>query len=112
MNWEKLHQTSVVADMHCHSAIKKTIFNRDLKTSKTKFLAGFFKEKFWPFSNRATFPKIMNGGLDIMLSTAYIPEGGWYTDVGKTKFILSLFPEVKRKIYNKTVVDAAGFHMV
>ena len=80
MNWEKLHQTSIVADMHCHSAIKKTIFNRDLKSSKTKFLASFFKEKFWPFSNRATFPKIMNGGLDIMLSTAYIPEGGWYTD--------------------------------
>ena len=43
MNWEKLHQTSIVADMHCHSAIKKTIFNRDLKTSKTKFLASFFK---------------------------------------------------------------------
>ena len=106
MSWEKLHQTSIVADMHCHSAIKKTIFNRDLKSSKTKFLASFFKEKFWPFSNRATFPKIMNGGLDIMLSTAYIPEGGWYTDVGKTKLILSLFPEVKRKIYNKSYFDA------
>ena len=44
----------------------------------------------------------MKGGLDIMLSTAYIPEGGWYTDVGKTKLILSLFPSVKRKIYNKS----------
>ena len=106
MNWEKLHQMSIVADLHCHSAIKATIFNRDLTTTKTKFLARLFKRKFWPFSNRTSFPKLMQGGLDIMLSTAYIPEGGWYTDIGKAKFILNLFPSIKKKILQTPYSEA------
>ncbi len=106
MNWEKLHQTSIVTDLHCHSAIKASIFNRDLTSSNTKLLAKFFKEKFWPFSSRATFPKIMNGGLDIMLSTAYVPEGGWFADIGIIKKIVTLFPSIKKKIYNSSYFDA------
>ncbi len=106
MNWEKLHQTSVVADLHCHSAIKSSIFNRNLSDNKGKFLSRLFKEKFWPFSNRASFPKLMAGGLDIMLSTAYIPEGGWYSDVSKAKWILNLFPSVKKSIYEQSYFNA------
>ena len=106
MNWEKLHQTSVVADLHCHSAIKSSIFNRNLSDNKGKFLSRLFKEKFWPFSNRASFPKLMQGELDIMLSTAYIPEGGWYADIKAAKWILNLFPSVKKSIYEQSYFDA------
>jgi membrane dipeptidase len=48
----------------------------------------------------------MQGELDIMLSTAYIPEGGWYADIKAAKWILNLFPSVKKSIYEQSYFDA------
>ena len=72
MDWKELHDTSVVVDLHSHPSLKSSVFHRDIGSKKPKLLQKFFKEKFWPFSGRVTFPKMEQGGVDVLLSTAYL----------------------------------------
>ncbi len=106
MSWKSLHKESVVADLHNHSVLKKFLFNRDLCGSKTRFLPSLFKRAFWPFSSRNTFPLIDKGGLDIVLSTCYVPEVEWLDDQLLAKIALMLSPSTKRRVFNPTYFDA------
>ena len=101
-----LHDKSVVVDLHSHAAIKASIFHRDLGSRKIKFLASLFQRAFWPLSNRASFPMVTDGGVDVLLSTAYVPEGGWYEDMKLARWLLKLAPKVRKQIYETTYFDA------
>ena len=70
MDWLELHKATPVVDLHSHSMLKAEIFNRNLSNRNGKRLAKWFKESFWPFSVRATFPKVDEGGVDVLLSTS------------------------------------------
>ena len=106
MNAKELHDTSTVVDLHCHPAIKASIFHRNMGSEKDKFLMGLFKRKFWPLSNRTSFPKLIEGGVDVLLSTAFIPEGGWYEDMSLAKWLIKLAPNVRKEIYESSYFDA------
>ncbi len=106
MNAKELHENSIVVDLHSHPAIKASIFHRDLGSRKEKFLASLFKRAFWPLSNRASFPMVVDGGVDVLLSTAYVPEGGWYKDMKLAKWLLMFAPRVRKKIYESSYFDA------
>ena len=106
MDANELHFDSTVVDLHCHSAIKASIFHRNMGSEKEKFLMGLFKRKFWPLANRTTFPRLVEGGLDVMLSTAFIPEGGWYEDMSLAKWLIKLAPNVRKEIYEASYFDA------
>ena len=75
MEWEKLHEEATIVDLHTHPALKSIVLGTDLTSSKQKLFGGFlerkFERKFYPFSNRVTFPKINAGKVDVILSTAY-----------------------------------------
>jgi len=63
MNWEKLHNDSLVVDLHTHPSLKSLLFHRNLsKKTSGKLLASLFKGGFWPFSERITFPRMEEGG--------------------------------------------------
>ena len=81
MSWKSLHEESVVADLHNHSVLKNFLFGRGLSGKKPRFLTGFFKRSFWPFSERSNFPLIQQGGTNIVLSTCYVPEVQWVDDL-------------------------------
>lgn len=106
MTAKELHFDSTVVDLHCHSAIKASIFHRNMGSPKEKFLMGLFKRKFWPLANRTSFPRLVEGGLDVMLSTAFIPEGGWYEDMSLAKWLIKLAPNVRKEIYEASYFDA------
>jgi len=106
MNWRDLHNNSVVVDLHNHAVLKRFLLDRDLSSSKTKFLAGLFKRAFWPLSQRSTFPLIEKGGIDIVLSTCYIPEREWLEDQSLVKWALALAPEVRRRVFDPFYFDA------
>tara|TARA_Y100000593_G_scaffold93084_1_gene186692 strand:- start:1377 stop:2612 length:1236 start_codon:yes stop_codon:yes gene_type:complete len=106
MNWEELHKESTIVDLHTHSMLKSDIFNRDLSNRNGNWLSKLFKEKFWPFSNRASFPKIDEGGVDVLLSTAYVLEQGWINDISLIKWLLWLTPSVRRRIVDPTYFEA------
>ena len=84
------------------------MFNRDLGGKKRRILARFFGEGFWPFSERITFPKLEEGGVDVALSTAYILEQGWIDDIKLIKFLLWAFRGVRKKLVDPTYFDATN----
>jgi len=94
-----------VVDLHTHAVLKATIFNRDIGSNKTSW---FFKEKFWPFSRRSTFPLMEKGEVDVMLSTSYVLEQGWIDDIPLIKWLLWLVPSVRNKIVKPTYFDATN----
>jgi len=106
MDWKELHKNSTVVDLHSHSMLKRSIFNRDLSKRSGKWLSGLFKEKFWPFSARATFPKIDEGGIDVLLSTAYVLEQGWIDDISLIDWLLWFTPSVRKRVVDPTYFDA------
>jgi membrane dipeptidase len=106
MNWLELHKTTPVVDLHSHSMLKAEIFNRNLSNRNGKRLAKWFKESFWPFSVRATFPKVDEGGVDVLLSTAYVLEQGWIDDISIIDRLLWFTPSVRKKIVDPTYFDA------
>ena len=107
MDWKKLHKESTVVDLHCHSAIKASMFHRDLGSKKQKWLSTLFNRKFWPFANRASFPRLMEGQMDVILSTAYVPEAGWYDDISLVRWIMKLAPSVRKQLVEQSYFDAA-----
>ena len=107
MNWKELHFDSTVVDLHTHPTLKSLMFHRNLGGKKQKLLSRFFKEKFWPFSARVTFPKMEQGGMDVMLATAYILEQGWIDDISLIDWLLWFTPSVRKKI-----VDPPDPHLI
>lgn len=106
MGWKQLHDDSIFVDLHSHPSLKASVFHRDLGGSKTKFLSKLFKEKFWPFSGRVTFPKMEQGGVDVLLSTAYILEQGWIDDMSLVRKLFWLFPEVRKRVVDPTYFNS------
>tara|TARA_R110002020_G_scaffold55309_1_gene153520 strand:+ start:5446 stop:6624 length:1179 start_codon:yes stop_codon:yes gene_type:complete len=86
--------------------LKGSIFNRDLAKRDGKWLSKWFKESFWPFSARATFPMVDEGGVDVLLSTAYVLEQGWIDDISLIDWLLWMTPSVRKKIVDPTYFDA------
>ena len=109
MNWEKLHNESLVVDLHTHPSLKSLLFHRNLsRKTSGKLLASLFKGAFWPFSERITFPRMEEGGVDVMLSTAYILEQGWIDDIKLIKFLFWVFSGVRKKVVDPTYFDATN----
>ena len=111
MNWQELHSNSTVVDLHTHPNLKSSIFHRNLGSKKPKFISKFFKEKFWPFSDRVTFPKMEEGGVDTILATSYILEQGWIDDMSIVRKLFWLFPSVRKKIVDPSYFDATNAMM-
>jgi microsomal dipeptidase-like Zn-dependent dipeptidase len=107
-DWNDLHHKTTVVDLHTHPALKSTIFHRNLSSTTGKFLQRFFKEKFWPFSGRVTFPKMEAGGMDVLLSTAYVLEQGWIDDISLIKWLFKIAPGARKKVVDPTYFDATN----
>tara|TARA_R100001244_G_scaffold103707_1_gene77044 strand:+ start:84 stop:1337 length:1254 start_codon:yes stop_codon:yes gene_type:complete len=108
MNWEETHKDATIVDLHTHPSLKSMMFHRNLGGKKTRFLSTLAKYGFWPFSERITFPKLEEGGVDVMFSTAYILEQGWIDDIRLIKFLLWWFSSVRKKIVDPTYFDATN----
>ena len=93
--WQKLHNDSCVVDLHNHAALKGFLFDRNLDGKSKRWLTNFFKRSFWPFSERSNFPLISQGGIDVLLSTCYIPEEEWLDDQSLIKFVLQFAPKTR-----------------
>ena len=93
MNWEELHNNSTLVDLHNHATMKQSLMFRGLGGKNERFLTKIFKRAFWPFSARSTFDKMVAGGMDVILSTNYIPEKEWLDDQSLVKLALLFAPK-------------------
>ena len=111
MTWEELHFDSTTVDLHAHPTIKSFILYGNLRAKKRGLLSRIFDKGFWPFSGRVTFPKMEEGGMDVLLSTAYTLEQGWIDDISLIRWLFRLFPGVRRKVVDPTYFDATNAMM-
>jgi hypothetical protein len=69
--WQQIHNQATVVDLHAHPAFNVSLFNR-LLTSRIYPSSRAFD----PFSVRTNFPRLKEGGVDILLSVVHPPERG------------------------------------
>jgi microsomal dipeptidase-like Zn-dependent dipeptidase len=111
MDWKKLHDESLIFDWHNHGTLKNFLFDRSLDGKSSRPLTSLFKRSFWPLSERNTLPKMEEGGLDVVLSTSYIPEIEWVDDQSLIKVLKFLFPKVRKRVFDPTYFDAVNAMM-
>ena len=111
MGWEDTHKESIIFDWHNHGTLKKFLFDRSLNGKDSRFLTKLFKRAFWPLSERNTLPKMEEGGLDVVLSTSFIPEIEWVDDQSLIKFLKWIYPSVRKRVFDPTYFDATNAQM-
>jgi microsomal dipeptidase-like Zn-dependent dipeptidase len=111
MNWQDIHDQAIVFDWHNHGTLKNFLFDRSLDGKDSRFLTRLFKRSFWPLSERNTLPKMEEGGLNVVLSTSYIPEIEWVDDQKLIKFLKWLYPSVNKRVFQPTYFDATNAMM-
>ncbi|MBK8552262.1 MAG: membrane dipeptidase [Ignavibacteria bacterium] len=99
----KLHNESLVMDIHCHPSLKSYLFDRKFKQEFPPDHP--VKSKgFDPFTTQVTLPKMKKGGVDAIFSSVYLPENGFEKYCNLIPFVepvLDLFfPEVIRGVEN------------
>jgi microsomal dipeptidase-like Zn-dependent dipeptidase len=67
----EFNQLNTVVDIHAHPVLKTYLFDYDLyKKSKNPVTI----VEFNPFNLQANIPKLLQGGIDVVFSTVYLPE--------------------------------------
>ena len=98
--WEQIHYVdSTIVDLHAHPSLKASLFNRVLTS---RFRAS---RSFDPFSVRTDFPKLKQGGLDVLLSTVYAPEKGILDECRYLKILRYLLPLTWKKVFSRSYFD-------
>jgi len=102
LEWKEIHYAdSTIVDLHAHPSLKVSLFNRMLTS---RFRAS---RSFDPFSVRTDFPKLRQGGLDVLLSTVYAPEKGILDECRLLRILRYLMPFKWKKVYSRTYFDVA-----
>ena len=98
--WKQIHYAdSTIVDLHAHPSLKVSLFNRVL----TSRLGA--SRSFDPFSVRTDFPKLKQGGVDVLLSTIYAPERGILRECQYLRFLRYLMPLTWKKVFSRTYFD-------
>lgn len=101
-HWKQLHYfDATLFDLHAHPSLKQSLFDRTLTK---KFKASRF---FNPLSVRTDFPKLQQGGLDVLLSTVYAPEKNIIEDCKILKFLRLALPQTWKKVFARPYFQVA-----
>ena len=85
-----LHARATVVDLHAHPTLKIALWGKQLADCHRSGGA------FDPFSMRVDFPKLKVGGVDVLLSTVYVPERALLADCFPLRIVKLLLPRVRR----------------
>lgn len=84
-----LHRQATVADVHAHPSLKVSLFQRSLGSRGGPPAAAFS-----PFSPRTSFPRLEEGGVDVLFSALPVPEASLLDDVPLLKLLRRVTPNV------------------
>ncbi len=88
-----LHAAALVIDAHVHPSLKTYLFKK--KLHKTHRSGGAFN----PFTMRVDLPKTTAGGVDGIVSSIYLPEGGLLGDCKPLKLLSKIAPKRIRRLF-------------
>jgi microsomal dipeptidase-like Zn-dependent dipeptidase len=102
LDWKRIHHEATIIDLHIHPSMQQQLFNRNLNLRYVinRTLHGN------PMNVRASFPRLRDGGYDVILSTLYVPEKGILNDFPIVKLFRFLRPDLWRKLILSQPFDA------
>ena len=102
LDWKRIHHEATIVDLHIHPSMQQQLFNRNLNLRYVinRTLHGN------PMNVRASFPRLHDGGYDVILSTLYVPEKGILNDFPIVKLFRFLRPDLWRKLILSPPFDA------
>lgn len=103
LDWRKLHhREATVVDLHIHPSLQQSLFNRNLG------LRYVINRAFHanPLAVRASFPRLRDGGYDVILSTIHLPEKALVKDFPIINLFRLLRPGLFRKLLLSQPFDA------
>ena len=102
LDWKRIHHEATIVDLHIHPSMQQHLFNRNLNLRYVinRTLHGN------PMNVRASFPRLRDGGYDVILSTLYVPEKGILNDFPIVRLFRFLRPDLWRKLILSQPFDA------
>jgi membrane dipeptidase len=95
-DWQQVHFVdATVLDLHAHPSLKVSLFNR-LLTSRFRA-----SRSFDPFAVRTDFPKLKEGGLDILMSSVYAPEKGMLEECRYLRLLQYFMLTAWRRVFSR-----------
>jgi membrane dipeptidase len=102
-DWEALHREATVVDLHAHPSLKASLFYRAL--GKRIYPS---PRAFDPFAVRTNFPRLREGGVDVLLSSIYVPEIGITHSAPPLKLLKFVTPRLWHEVYAQGYFNAAN----
>ncbi len=100
-DWQEIHHEATIVDLHVHPSMQQELFMRNLGVRYIikRGIRGS------PFTVRASFPRLHDGGYDVILSTLYAPEKPIRQDFPILNFLSYLRPGLWRKLITAPAFD-------
>jgi microsomal dipeptidase-like Zn-dependent dipeptidase len=95
-DWKTVHFDATLVDLHAHPALKASIFYRSL--GKRVYPS---PRAFDPLAVRTNFPRLHEGGVDVLLSVVYAPERGILDSAPPLKLLRYIAPRLWHKVYGR-----------
>jgi membrane dipeptidase len=105
-DWKKVHFDATLVDLHAHPALKAGLFYRSL--AKRIYPS---PRAFDPLAVRTNFPRLHEGGVDVLLSNVYAPERGIINSAPPLKLLRYLAPRLWHKVYGRGYFILASENM-
>ncbi len=102
LDWKKVQEESTIVDLHIHPAMQQQLFQRNLNLRYiiNRTLHGN------PLNVQASFPRLRDGGYDVILSVLHVPEKGLLKDFPLIKIFSILRPDLWSKLMLTPPFDA------
>lgn len=102
-DWQSLHAEATLVDLHAHPSLKASLFYRALGQRIYPS-----PRAFDPFAVRTNFPRLHEGGVDVLLSTIYAPEIGITNSAPLLKLLKYIMPRMWHDVYGRGYFKAAN----
>jgi microsomal dipeptidase-like Zn-dependent dipeptidase len=102
LDWKRIHHEATVVDLHIHPSMQQQLFNRNLNL---RYVINRTLHAN-PLNVRASFPRLRDGGYDVLLSALYVPEHGLLKDFPLVNLFQLLRPDLWRKLVLSQPFDA------
>jgi microsomal dipeptidase-like Zn-dependent dipeptidase len=100
--WQQIHRAANVVDLHAHPSFNISLFHRLLTSHLYPS-----SRAFDPFSVRTNFPRLKEGGVDVVLSVAHPPERGILDECPPLKLLRYIMPRGFHRIYDRPYFEVA-----
>jgi microsomal dipeptidase-like Zn-dependent dipeptidase len=101
-DWRELQKEATIVDLHVHPSMQQQLFRRNLNVRFVidRTLHGN------PMAVRASFPRLRDGGIDIILSVLHIPEKRLRVDFPIVRIFSILRPDLWKKLFTAQPFNA------